>query len=406
MYDTSSGTQPALDEESGMESGGNLSKAREERESVLKDERTGAGKTLKDAEKRSKEKVIEKRTQKELNDMREIRSFWEETFGKGALASLFIGLNAFLAGEEGTFDAKAFDEEISARAKELSKAGFNVDEFVVAHRSLGYGRHRENSEEGLRAALNGGEKQIEIDLRKGPDGKLYLSHGPIDKKNVGKLLSLEKALEILADSNNQNVAIFFDVKEEGVVKRLDSALNIVDTANQGKEGYRKIRDRHFIMAFDKSIIREAKKSNGARPLIYYYMPAGEYGIMTGLLSLIGRKRIKGMLDTVDSVAGTRTAEGLEGTGLSVSGENIGKKFKTTFNIRKSLPSSEMLSSIKSTNGYICIPAPLATKELVNEIKSKGVKVAVWGANDERIKKMIMELGVDLVITDTPGAANK
>ncbi|NIA02538.1 MAG: hypothetical protein GWP15_04080, partial [Nitrospirae bacterium] len=311
---------------------------------------------------------------------------------------------AFLAGEEGTFDAAAFDEEISARAKELSKKGFNMDEFVVAHRSLGYGRHRENSAEGLRSALNGGEKQIEIDLRKGPDGKLYLSHDPIKKNDVKNLLSVDKALDIFAESGNQDVAIFFDVKEKGVVKLLDTAMKSVDATYMSREGYRPLKDRHFIMAFDKTILREAKKSNGARPLIYYYFPTSKYGIMSGLISLIGRKRVKSILSTVDSIAGTRTAEGLERTGLSVNGKSVGKKFKTTFNMWDGLPGRDILATIKSSNGYICIPAPLATKALVNKIKGKGIKVAVWGANDSRIKKMIHELGVDLVITDTPRAA--
>ncbi|MFH1534106.1 MAG: glycerophosphodiester phosphodiesterase family protein [Nitrospirota bacterium] len=391
MYDTSSGTQPFPEKIT---------------ESVLKDENTGASKALKTREKKSKERVIEKRTQKELNDMKEIRNFWEETFGKGAVASFFISLNAFLAGEEGTFDAAAFDEEITARAKELSKQGFNMDEFVVAHRSLGYGRHRENSEEGLKAALNGGEKQIEIDLRKGPDGKLYLSHGPIKKNDVKNLLSINKALEIFAESDNQNVAIFFDVKEKGVVKLLDAAMNLVDTSFKGRAGYRSLKDRHFIMAFDKTILREAKNSNGARPLVYYYFPTAKYGIMSGLISLIGRKRVKSMLDTADSIGGTRTAEGLEKTGLSVNGKSVGKKFKTNFDMWRNLPSSDILATIKSSNGYLCIPAALATKELVKKIKGKGIKVAVWGANDSRIKKMIHELGVDLVITDTPRAASK
>ncbi|NIA02194.1 MAG: hypothetical protein GWP15_02315, partial [Nitrospirae bacterium] len=108
MHNTSSGSQPA---------------PKKLRESVLKDEKIGANKALKSRERKSKEQVIEKKTQKELSDMKEIRDFWEETFGKGAIASFFISLNAFLAGEEGTFDAAAFDEEISARAKELSKQG-------------------------------------------------------------------------------------------------------------------------------------------------------------------------------------------------------------------------------------------------------------------------------------------
>ena len=114
MYDTSSGTQPPPAQESGPGVERGPSKAKKLRESVLKDEKIGANKALKSREKKAKKQVIEKRTQKELMDMKEIRDFWQEIFGKGTLANFFISLNAFLAGEEGTFDAEAFDEEISA----------------------------------------------------------------------------------------------------------------------------------------------------------------------------------------------------------------------------------------------------------------------------------------------------
>lgn len=398
MYDTSSSAQPAPDEESGPVAERGPSKARKLRESVLKDEKIGASKALKTREKKTKETIIQKRAQKERMEMKEIRDFWQEIFGKGALANFFISLNAFLAGEDGTFDAEAFDKEISARAKELSKQGFNMDEFVVSHRALGYGRHRENSAEGLEAALSSGEKQIEIDIRKGPDGKLYLSHDPIKKADTKKLLSIDRALEIFAESRNQNVAIFFDVKEPGVMKLLDAAIASVDQVNQGRPDYRLLRDRHFILSFDRNVIREAKRSNSSRPLIYYYFPTARFGIMSGLVSLIGRRKVRSMLGKADAIGGTRTSDSLKKTAT-------GKRFDTRV-IWHNLPDRKTLSAIRNSNGYLCIPAPLATKALIRKIKEKGIKVAVWGANDSRIKKMITNLGVDLVITDTPKAASK
>lgn len=405
MYDTSSNTQSAPEQDSGSNSG-NI-EARRKRESVLKDEKAGAQKALRSRAKTAKEKIIARRTQKELQDMQEIRSFWEDIFGKGAVASFFISISSFLSGEEGTFDAKAFDQEITKKANELAKKGFNKEEFVVAHRALGYGRNRENSEAALKAALEGGEKQIEVDIRKGPDGKLYLSHGKIkNKKETEKLLSFEKALEIIAENGNQNVAFFFDVKEPGLIKKIDAAIKNIDTINKHREGYRQIQKRHFILTFDRGILREAKESGIDRPLIYYYFPTKKYGILGKIVSMLGIKKIKNILGKVDSVTGSSLSENLNETGLIVNGKQVGKKHKKSFHLWEDLPSKDIMRTIKNSNGYLCIPAPLATKELVKEIKAKGIKVAVWGAENGKIKKMIHELGVDLVISDTPDYIKK
>ncbi len=405
MYDTSSSTQSAPEQEPDSNSG-NI-EARKKRESVLKDEKEGAQKALRNRAKTAKEKIIARRTQKELQDMQEIRSFWEDIFGKGAVASFFISISSFLSGEEGTFDAKAFDEEITKKADELAKKGFNKEEFVVAHRALGYGRNKENSEVALRAALKGGEKQIEVDVRKGPDGKLYLAHGKIkNKKETEKLLSFEKALEIIAEDENQNVAFFFDVKEPGLIKKIDATIKNIDAINKHREGYRQIQKRHFILTFDKKILREAKNSGIDRPLIYYYFPTKKYGILGKIVSMLGIKKIKNILGKVDSVTGSSLSENLDETGLMVNGKQVGKKHKKSFHLWKDLPSKEIMKMIKNSNGYLCIPAPLATKELVKEIKAKGIKVAVWGAENGKIKKMIHKLGVDMVISDTPDYIKK
>lgn len=407
MYDTSSSTQSAPDEESGMGSGSSSSNAKKLRASVLKDEKAGAQKALRSRAKTAKEKIIARRTQKELQDMQEIRSFWEDIFGKGAVASFFISITSFLSGEEGTFDAKAFDKEITKKANELAKKGFNKEEFVVAHRALGYGRNRENSEAALKAALKGGEKQIEVDIRKGPDGKLYLAHDKIkNKKETEKLLSFEKALEIIAEDGNQNVAFFFDVKEPDLIKKIDAAIKNIDAINKHREGYREIQKRHFILTFDRKILREAKESGIDRPLIYYYFPTKKYGILGKIVPMLGIKKLKSILGKVDSVTGSSLSENLDETGLMVNGKRVGKKHKKSFHLWEGLPSEDIMKTIKNSNGYLCIPAPLATKELIKEIKAKGMKVAVWGAENGKIKKMIHRLGVDLVISDTPDYIKK
>jgi len=407
MHDTSSSAQSASDEELGMSSGSGSSNAKKLRESVLKEEKEGAQKALRSRAKTAKEKIIARRTQKELQDMQEIRSFWEDIFGKGAVASFFISISSFLSGEEGTFDAKAFDEEITKKANELTKKGFNKEEFVVAHRALGYGRNRENSEAALVSALKGGEKQIEVDIRKGPDGKLYLAHGEIkNKKETEKLLSFEKALEIIAENKNQNVAFFFDVKEPGLIKKIDAAIKNIDAVNKHREGYRQIQKRHFILTFDRKILREAKESGTDRPLIYYYFPTKKYGILGKIVPMLGTKKVKSILRKIDSVTGSSLSGNLDETGLMVNGKQIGKKHKRSFHLWKDLPSKDIMKTIKNSNGYLCIPAPLATKELIKEIKAKGIKVAVWGAENEKIKKMIHKLGVDLVISDTPDYIKK
>jgi glycerophosphoryl diester phosphodiesterase len=368
-----------------------------ETKQAISEELQGAQARLQKLEKGSKEKIIGERTKEELDDYKEIMDFYEGIFGKTFIAGFFTSITTWLAGESGEFDPKRFEEELNKQARELAERDLNVAEYTAAHRALGYGRHRENSPEALKAALDNGENQIELDLRKGKDGEVYLSHDSISKVSDPEksCFSLEKALHMIASHSNNDSVIFFDIKEPGIIRKLKEILDQNPS----------MKNRFFIMAHDEKILEETSvfKENPP-PLIFYYFPTGKYSLLTGIVEKIGMGPIRSILRKVDAITGGSTAKGLEHTRIKLDGKELeepGLKADKTYHMYSGLPDKKIISRIRASNGYICVPAPLVTRELVAKIKGEGVKVAVWGAEDERIKQMIFDLGVDFVISDTP-----
>jgi glycerophosphoryl diester phosphodiesterase len=360
----------------------------------------GAQSKLKELKEETLRKKITEETEDALESEKGLRNIFTSLVGSSMMASLLMKITNLFTGE---FDPDEVRRRFDETAEEIAKKKINIEDYIVSHRALGYGRNKQNSKEALMSALKGGEQQVEIDVRE-LDGKLYLSHDPIDKKvDKKKLLSFEDALETFStygkrDKKGDLPVLFIDVKERGLMKKIDSAIDNVDGRKLGEP----IRDRHFVNTFDVGIMREASKR--PRPLIFYYLPTKKITGLSTMLSVVGWKGAKRLLGAVDSAAGTSYAKSLSKTGLNHNGKSIGKDPKggeKSFNIFDELPSDDILEMIRKSGGYICIPPQLATKELVEKAHSKGVKVAVWGANDERIKKMIFDLNVDMVISDTP-----
>ena len=111
---------------------------------------------------------------------------------------------------------------------------------ITAH--SGCGSTAPNSMEYLRHALHTGADALEIDIRRGPEGKLVLSHDPVEKTpdrdritntepSAGEdagLVTLEKAFRFLADSS---MKINCDLKGYGLeddVRKTAQAAGIAD----------------------------------------------------------------------------------------------------------------------------------------------------------------------------------
>lgn len=386
-------------------------KAGKAERAALRKKIEGAHAELENATRKAKEGEVRERTQAELDDYKRIQKFFTEIFGTGAVAKVFTSITAWIAGEEGEFDPLEFEAELNENAKKAARKGVDIDKYVVAHRALGYSREKENTPEALRTALEAGEQQVEIDVRRGKDNKLYVEHDPIDKEEdpAKKYMSFDQALEIIATCKNpkgREATMFFDVKDRGIISSIDDAIKAVDKKHSKDQGYLPIAGRHRIMSHDKKIMREAAESELKSPLIFYYFPSGKFSFAQNILQLLGADKVKTALRTVDRVTGGHSADNLESADLTIDGDlnpSASKEEKKTFQVFKDLPNKEIMDMVKQSDGYICVPAVLATPELVTKAHGAGVKVAVWGANDEAIEEMIFDLQVDLVISDTPKA---
>ncbi len=389
-----------LNDGEGIESG-NGKGARD----VLKEELAGAQAKLGRSVEEAKGEIIRDRTREELEEYKGIRSFYEGIFGKTFISSFLIGITSFVSGEDGEFNEEAFREEIDRQAKESAEKKFDIEEYVVSHRSLGYGGSKENSRAALSEALEKGEKQIELDLRLGDDGQIYIVHDSIKgEKDIKGFMTLQDALSVIAGAQNQECVITFDIKNQGILNKLDEAIDKIDGQNSTNPNYKPIAERHMVSAFDKKILREGMKKK--RPLIFFYYPTCKYSGIQKVLSFIGVSGARSVVDKVDFFTGEKAGKELDETDITIEGKSLsgdgdkGKKEKS-FEIWNELPSEDILRLIKSSDGYLMVPGSLATKKLIQKAHEKGVKMALIQDGPDEIKKAIYEMGADMVVSNTP-----
>jgi len=345
---------------------------------------------------------------KEMLSPGKVKGFFERIFGKENKISSFLSLITTSLAEKFEFLNKTkmpwsdFENQLKIAAEKAAKLPFDLKEFIVSHRALGYGRYKENSKDAIMAAIRGGEKQIEIDLRRGVDGKIYLHHDSMAQiKNPEKhFTELSEVLRVFAEDENQDVVIFFDIKEQGIIEELDAMIEVTDKKYKNRHEYVPIANKHFVASFNFGTLKTARKSRKERPLIFFYIPVYTLKGFAEFIKKLGQKKMVEICKVIDRFSGGHLAKDLEKTCVMVDDEKISETNEngdTSLGIFTALPPDEIIKMVE----YLCVPAILASKELVKKIHEKGVNVAVWGVSERRIQSAIVEIGADLVITDKP-----
>ncbi len=341
---------------------------------------------------------------KEIEEQLDKKGFFARIFGEDSKVTMFFAAIAakFGFGDEEEMDFEKFQEKIGAD---------DIESFVVSHRALGYGRSQDNSKKAIEAAIEGGETEIELDLRWGDDGQIYLAHDTIDgmEDPGSEFLSFKDALAIFAENEKQNVRLFIDIKDPRVLDTMDDDIKEIDDAHSTNEKYASIAKRHFVMGFNHEVIAKAHEKRPDRPLMFNYIPTVRLKDSVAEFEKYDREEIEDICGKVDKWANTNLTEDLKTTTIFMHGREIkpsgeSPKIENVIHVVEELPDikigdppEDILDVVK----YVCIPAALATKGLVHKLRERGLKVAVWGAEGAHIQKAIGYIKADLVISDRP-----
>ncbi len=295
-------------------------------------------------------------------------------------------------------DKKEIPEEEFTKVLEEStkktKEELNISESVFAHQI--------NTPEEINEQINAGERQIEIDLRLGKDGEIYVVHDTIanEEDPSSKFPKLADVLHTFANHDVQDVSIYFDIKDVGVLDKLDLALAEFDASPpQGKEGYIPLGERHFIGSFNHEILAKAKERDPHRPTILTYIPAAELKSVSALMKLIGHQKLGNVAKEIDKIAGTALEKEMGNLQIHIDGKTVEghtEGAQNIVNVFHLLPPEDILKNVD----IIAIPSPLATQKLIDRAHEKGVKVGLWGGSAKDIQHALA-LGADIVISDTP-----
>jgi glycerophosphoryl diester phosphodiesterase len=101
---------------------------------------------------------------------------------------------------------------------------------IIGHRGAP-ARAPENTIAGIEAALRAGADAVELDVRRGPGGRLVLAHGR-HRARRRTAIPLDEALSFLAEPERAGAGLLVDVKEEGTAAGVVAALVEADLVSR------------------------------------------------------------------------------------------------------------------------------------------------------------------------------
>jgi glycerophosphoryl diester phosphodiesterase len=207
----------------------------------------------------------------------------------------------------------------------------------------------ENTLESIETAAHHGVDAVEIDVFRGPDGKLVLAHGPDVPQGA---VALDDALALVS---RLGIAVQLDVKIEGAARAISDA---VDGAG--------LADRAFASSFSLPALAELAAVAPQLPRSYTY-PEDRLGLSS-------RPWLRP----------------LRGPGLAA--------------LRAALPHRlpRWLRSVDAAAATLnwAVMSPAA----VEACHGLGCAVYVWTVNDPALAESLVEMGADAIITDDPRIA--
>jgi glycerophosphoryl diester phosphodiesterase len=204
----------------------------------------------------------------------------------------------------------------------------------------------ENSLAAVEAAVEHGVDAVELDVVRGPDGRLVLAHGPAVPPDAP---SLDEGLALAA---RLGVGVQMDVKEPGVEEGVVDALR--------RSG---LLDRSFVSSFSFRTLRAFAALEPGLPRSLTY-PEDRLGL-TGSRAL--GYAVKPALAALRALLPVRLPRFMRAAGASAVTLNWG----------------------------------VVTPRAIEICHRAGVAVYVWTVNEPGLAKTLVESGVDGIITDDP-----
>jgi glycerophosphoryl diester phosphodiesterase len=204
----------------------------------------------------------------------------------------------------------------------------------------------ENSLAAVEAAVEHGVDAVELDVVRGPDGKLVLAHGPSVPPGAP---SLDEALELAA---RLGVGVQMDVKQPGLEEGVVDALR--------RSG---LLDRSFVSSFSFRTLRAFTALEPRLPRSLTY-PEDRLG-----------------------VAASRALGHAVRPGLAA--------------LRALLPVRLPRFMRAAGSSAVTLNWAVVTPRAIEVCHRAGVAVYVWTVNEPGLAKTLVESGVDGIITDDP-----
>lgn len=324
-----------------------------------------------------------------------MRALFEQWFGENTQATNFLtNVSSWLQRRLGVQDLDIPDQEFFGMLeKQESQAA--IQSGIIAHRGLGYQFGHPNTTEGMEHSIRSGEREIEFDVRFGPDGNLMLRHDPFDGTNPQEGgTSFNSALAMF--QRHPETRLFVDVKGgrrtvEAIVKSMQDA----DRAMANVPNYRPLLSRSALITFNPDAVAAIRELAPNCPIIFNYFPTGGFGVLDSTFmpaysrGTLRHGHVHDILSVVDRLTGnTNLAGSFRNTGLSTNeanpfsapGSNPPEERMTAYSM---LPPESLLTMIRESRGAVTVPWPMVRDwpQFFIRVRQSGVRLGVFGFED-------------------------
>lgn len=289
---------------------------------------------------------------------------------------------------------------------------------LLSHRLRGFAEH-ESTLKGMHAALGAGVQHVEFDVRVTRDGTLIAYHDPYFQTDDGAWQQVDEwdLKDLHAQSRMRHVPtaadmvarfaadmtpqsfLHVDVKVVGQADTLIAILAAADVLN-----------RTVLVSWVPAVLQEFNRQAPTLPVCFSHVSFARAPSLYGVAKQIARpglrriaarglKRLSPHASAALSTARLDFADDGDPSVVMAPEDRAGRNH---IHVVPGLLSGRMLSLLKATNGFACLPGWCAQRALVSQYQKLGVRVALFAAGSAAVLEQLLATDADIIYVDHPG----
>lgn len=277
----------------------------------------------------------------------------------------------------------------------------------------------ESTARGLACALDEGVRHVEFDLRVTRDGQLVAFHDPSVKLDDGTWRYVDELslTEMRQQSRCSNLAtlddmcrVFAENADKGSLLHIDVKIAGFETEIHEVLSSRGLLSRVVLVSWIPGVLIDFHDLEPSVPLCFSHLTLARASWTLAAVKALGGKTTISCLAKLLSIPLPDLSRELSSVRLhlAVGGNPIHdlpgseRPHHNHGVIVPDMLSGEMLDLLVATSGYVCVPAAMATRDLGQRYRQKGIMLAVFSVKTRRqTLNLLRRVDPDIIYVDEP-----